>query len=449
MKKNMYINICIAAIKKKCFLVTFIVAIVLILFPIVSCADNFIGINGSMSLQGNNYINYAFIPKQFTYGNEPCFVLNVLDSENNDIKGVAVYDENLDLKKNIKIPSLGKNKFPYKSEHQVRDVIVKQVSSKEVPTGLSLKDLGFEGYVDGVLNYIIRVADNGDSIVWNDRSEWDDNYYYPQELGRKYLKKYRVCKNGMIDSVFVDYNYEYSDWRVVESNEGDGKYSDVVKLYYCDANTGFRSDAGFIFSQTLFNQDELFEYVVPKFKSISGFFENYINSSKTFTTERFVDYYKTIFAGFQVISETGDVLQDIDLNIECNDDHDIGVLVIGSHTYLVIDGQDDSGNSKTYFYEINRETTSITQAKSFASPLLKVQPTITNKNSSINVNFGDSNTQGTSLVVFSSSGAKVMTQDVPSGQQNTQISLNVPTGMYHVSRMDNGKIVESRKIIIK
>ena len=80
---------------------------------------------------------------------------------------------------------------------------------------------------------------------------------------------------------------------------------------------------------------------------------------------------------------------------------------------------------------------------------MKLNPTVVNSGSTINVNFGDGNEKGSDLVVISASGAAVLSYHVPAGQSSTQIQANASAGMYCISRLQKKKDAETKKIIVK
>lgn len=80
---------------------------------------------------------------------------------------------------------------------------------------------------------------------------------------------------------------------------------------------------------------------------------------------------------------------------------------------------------------------------------MKLNPTVVNSGSTINVNFSDGNDKGSDLVVVSASGAAVLSYHVPAGQSSTQIQANTYAGMYCISRLQKNKAAETKKIIVK
>lgn len=80
---------------------------------------------------------------------------------------------------------------------------------------------------------------------------------------------------------------------------------------------------------------------------------------------------------------------------------------------------------------------------------MQINPAIVNKNSTINVSLGDDNSEGSDIVVVSMSGNKVESVSVPQNQKQVQILANLTSGVYCVSRIQQGKVNETKKIIVK
>ena len=59
------------------------------------------------------------------------------------------------------------------------------------------------------------------------------------------------------------------------------------------------------------------------------------------------------------------------------------------------------------------------------------------------------NKEGSEIVIHSASGSLIKTANVPSGQRNTSIRISNSRGIYNVSRVKNGNVIESKKIAVK
>ena len=80
---------------------------------------------------------------------------------------------------------------------------------------------------------------------------------------------------------------------------------------------------------------------------------------------------------------------------------------------------------------------------------MTLKPNVVNKNATINVMLGDDNDKGSDIIVTSTMGAKIKTVNVSAGQTQTQLSVNAPAGVYCVSRILNGKVNDTKKVLVK
>ena len=286
-------------------------------------------------------------------------------------------------------------------------------------------------------------------------------YFAYDYFGMQYPKVNFIENSEGLTGYRVEYAVEYSEWQATGTTVND--YSadqDRIRLCNINLNNGDgRANSYFEVSQTLFNSDEGFEYILPKYKlsangNVGGSYViNGGGDTEQITTQRSVvisEQKELALAGFQVLSEDGNVVSDItfDGDFEGSIDLDCAfVITIGNTTYLAFDGY-SNGQSSTIFYKIDRSTSSIQKVKT-APSTMKLTPTVVNSGSTINVNFGDDNVKGSDLVVVSASGAAVQTYHVPAGQTSAQIQANTSAGMYCISRLQKNKVAETKKIIVK
>lgn len=97
---------------------------------------------------------------------------------------------------------------------------------------------------------------------------------------------------------------------------------------------------------------------------------------------------------------------------------------------------------------MDTQTTDIKKVKT-AKGSMSLQPTVTDKNSTINVTLGDANENGSDIMITSTSGMRISSINVPAGQTATQMTIDAPSRMYCVSRIQNGKINDTKKVIVK
>ena len=275
-------------------------------------------------------------------------------------------------------------------------------------------------------------------------------------------KSDEVRSNGIITGYRTNYTVTYSDWKNAGTHV-ENKQVTLGRLPLCNINLNQGDGANNYFfevSQTLFNEDEGFEYLLPKYKmsssgNVLGGDYDVISPStgETITTTQSTiiseDKYLTL-TGFQVVSEDGNIIKDLNFDsdfISSINDNYAFVITIGSNTYIAFDGSSD-GNDATVFYKIDKTSTDIKQVMK-APASMKLFPSVTDRGTPINISFGDDNPSGSEIVVVSANGTEVKKQAIPAGETSTQMLIPSGTGIYCVSRIQNNKVTDTCKIIVK
>ena len=428
--------------------------------------------SAAQSITGRFEFGYAdraalSVPKEFSYGSVPYLVL----VDNNDQNNIQVYDENLDVVKTIAMKESMPFNYQLTCQAETREVTAVNETYKNSYCSYESYEafIQRESLVDPYFNescLIIKDFGDGTRKITVDytNSGYTTNrqmYFAYDYFGMQYPKVYFIENSEGLTGYRVEYAVEYSEWQATGTTVND--YSadqDRIRLCNINLNNGDgRANSYFEVSQTLFNSDEGFEYILPKYKlsangNVGGSYViNGGGDTEQITTQRSVvisEQKELALAGFQVLSEDGNVVSDItfDGDFEGSIDLDCAfVITIVNATYLAFDGY-SNGQSSTIFYKIDRSTSSIQKVKT-APSTMKLTPTVVNSGSTINVNFGDDNVKGSDLVVVSASGAAVQTYHVPAGQTSAQIQANTSAGMYCISRLQKNKAAETKKIIVK
>ena len=409
------------------------------------------------------------IPKEFSYNGVPYLMMY----DNKASNTIKVYNEDLDVVKSITMKEDISFNYQLTYQDQVRDV----VAVNEIDKNKFCEYESYNAFIERETSLnpnfketdlIITDLGNGMrkiSVNYSNEYIYGDNetyYSYYSYFGTKYPKVYYIDEGGKFVGYRVAYDVQYSDWRsagtrVVECS----KKQERIRLCNINLNQGDgKANSYFEVSQTLFNNDASFEYIIPKYKlsnngNVSGYNQISYNNSSTeeIITKRstvITEQKELALAGFQVVSDNGDVISDIEFDGgfegQINIDHAF-LITVGSNIYLAFDGYCNQENS-TIFYKIDNTKSGIQKAK-IAPSVMCVSPTIVDNGSIINVNFEDGNRQNSDITITSSAGAIVHRQRIPAGQTSTQLNANSPSGMYYISRIQNGEKKETKKIIIK
>ncbi len=230
-------------------------------------------------------------------------------------------------------------------------------------------------------------------------------------------------------------NYQDGYFSVKLYNEG---FEEIRSLsVYTGSDEGFAtalidldepsvSDAGsyyFFLTQTLFNNDDKFEFV------------------------RFVaEGYK--YTAFEVVNEDNEVLATINSPADSYRSYPRilkwnGKYYFGIYSYT---------NDYTYFWDIyliEKETNSVRKVN--AAPLMSVMPALAERNSTVNVTL-DAETvkNGGELIITDSNGRTVGRSHVEAGQTSVPVTTDrMGSGIYNITLTEKGQKVENARIIVK
>lgn len=410
------------------------------------------------------------IPQEFSYDNSPKLTMY---NFNPDSKNVLIYDENLSLIKTINLER--KMTFDYQLSYNDEKREIKAV--KEISKHL-IEDSRINSYQDFIAEgkffdsdfekrLTTVILENGDSLITIDSDKYSgmhisQNFFFYNQFGRKYPINYWIFSKGKAYNYRANYEIEYTDWHPAGTHIFNGhKEMEYIKLLNINLNNSdAHSKNYFIVSQTLFNNDAEYEYIVPKYKLSSKGYSDYFDQVSPYDPNRQeIDTIKStlitkdseiVLAGFKIMSVNGTVVKDLDFSEDFEgyiDTRSAYVITIGKNTYLAFNGIINRVNS-TVFYKINRTTTEIKQVK-METAAMTLSPVVAERNATIDINLKDDNNAGSEIAIISTNGTQVKRISMPANQTTSQININAPAGLYCVSRMQKGKVVETKKIVIK
>lgn len=423
------------------------------------------------------------ISKEYTSSKKPMFCAVIDDVE------FRIYDENIDLVKTVTASS---HDFHYTQTYnvQTRNEIVEKQENKEFCSNFGsfadwVADCS-ENNPDFERSLVIKTLDNGDKIVSQDYSisyggdkdgcfmRYGSNesaYFGYESVGFKYPRAYYLFTGDEIYRCYTEYTCTgYSDWATTGSEVVENSISlGAVSFYDANLDNGnhWKADGNWMaVTQTLFNNDEDYEYIVPKLglsATNHGADENTgtVYPAEGLWTEQRVlaeglNY--PVVTGFQVVSSNGNIVKDLNfengfevaVSVSYDGKVSLGgtaLVTICGNRYLAFDGY-VNGSECTVFYKIDSASGAVSQMTMLPTSM-KVRPSVVDRSNTINVTFGDNNANGSDVVVTSMSGCTVSSVSVPQNQDHVEIPANLPSGVYCVSRIERGKVNETQKIVVK
>lgn len=419
-----------------------------------------------------SYLNV--IPHQFTVNDKP--ILHILDSDD-DNKYLTLYNDEIEKIADITIPNNHTFDYTITYQDETRDVkgATKEIISQSIQCVLN-ENYTFEDFIRETSYYYPSMEfriDEGDSIAFY--SEYINDFFQYHIFDTKYPIVYYLCKNNIIYHIQCNYTPIYTDW-IPTGEEYKKEYSyelPIIPLDYANFDVGNFSyhpyQRKFILTQTLFNNDDKFEYIIPKIELTDN--ENHISiypdteisgpiiispswgsrsqSSVTINRSK-ANAYPTI-TGFQVVSSDGNILHDINFTngfwideYECSE---ISIITLGEKDYLVAEGyienEDREDISSMMFYRINRQTNSLQEVQS-----LPVKMRMKQQESTINVHLSNT-TEPSEIIMTNSLGKIIGKKHVPAGENMATFKTSMPKGVYNITRIQNGKNIENGKILLK
>lgn len=447
--------------------------------------------NGAFSFPTMNEGSCMSVPKIFTYSHKPLLTLrDGQDSYGGVSSRINVYDENINLVKSFDVKDDMKFYYTQTYSVQKRDVkrVNKMVRYKEQENGYRnisewiAEQNRYGNDVSKALSFTRQ--ENGDTLVTVDYdkvemmgSASNANMYFAYSIfGLQYPLRYWVFEAKpyndygyrymyQYDAV---YNVEYSDWRDAGTKNVD-KSTSLSHLYLCnvdlDNGGSLAANSYFDVSQTLFNTDEEFEYLVPKC-ALSATYpgasmgdvdlseevwfgnDHIVTERTTLTSEK----RHVVMTGFQVVSSNGSVVKDLDFagGFEAamsGSNYCAAVITIGGNRYLTFNGW-VNGKESVIFFKIDNTSTAIKPLKIEAAAMT-VKTDKGQGGSSLRVSFVDGNADGSDIVVTSATGQTLIQTSVVAGETQTRLSLSAPAGTYCVSRLQNGRVCETKKVVLR
>jgi hypothetical protein len=326
------------------------------------------------------------------------------------------------------------------------------------------EDIGFDGPY--FYDYEIESSEEENGIVTfytnGRRDDYQNGYWTLQFEWNK--------ETNTIEAICIKHGVSYTgEWvKTIERydyDEDDFLYDMVIHPVligqWDDIDDGFADD-GFIATQTLFNNDDKWEFIRPIYKEVI-YEDYYYDSEQDRDGDGEIDYKRTRYSdkivGYQIVSEDGNVLASLD--VEENDYCGLAVIMWDEDVYLatIIEKKVESDDEEDYYdryetymvlYTIDKNTTNISKINATA-PAMRVSPALANRNSTINVTLdGEAATRGGELIITDSNGRTIGRNRVDAGQKSVTMSTDrMSTGAYNITLTEKGKKIDNARIIVK
>lgn len=404
------------------------------------------------------------IPKRFTYTGEPQLMFRGKAQEGQAV--YRVYDKELNSIKDVTIdlPASRKDVIEERSY-----TVVEEVVEERTETEAEIRDrLRFDESWTleiGINNYL---SDEYDVLEDAVQMTGTTHVYVSRDLLNGYgLSEYRkvtyVEGAKEITVQTIRRRYVFSDWQATEERlyYGSG-YSYYVRDFDTDR---FENEWIGYLTQTLFNTDDKYEYLLPLYEwgqpRDTFYWETSWNGGYEYEYDYvMVDYYSKEYlkrrlyysvptsVTTRVMSDDGTVLHTIPGSVE-------DVFLLGGKTYLVASEateEDDHGYTTAYritFYELGDTPNSIKAVRTEES--VKFYPRLARRNESVTIET-DAATAGQAreVRITSIDGRLVDRVNLPVGETRAQVGTSrLNGGLYNFTVFANGKKLDNGKIVVK
>ncbi len=286
---------------------------------------------------------------------------------------------------------------------------------------------------DGSINYF---------DIYNDEFE----QIATVNIERESYREYSIIKErGSYTDPFggIIYNGTWSERREYEDEQ-----MTYIEDLYTKTNNLFGSNTDDIYiTQTLFNDDEDYEYIMPivkVHKADTREEDRDGNGEVDLITERYRGYN----VGFSIKSSNGKTLQTINME---NDRYYymIYLFIFNDNKYLGVEACDINGkdDDELVVYPIKQNATGINP---LGAPVkMKVSPRMADRSESFTVELDGESSAEREVVVVNSAGQTVWKRKVPAGQRTVTIGATRLGKGVNVVRVNGGKGAESCKVIVK
>lgn len=218
-------------------------------------------------------------------------------------------------------------------------------------------------------------------------------------------------------------------------------------------NTNFESQH-IELTQTLFNQDEKYEYITPKYTY--GLNQLYVTDrDEDGEVDEKVFYYGPVFCGLQVMSEEGAVLKTIDFgfNFQClgGKDNDCTLFRKNGKFFMAFNGeilneQEETKRSVTLVFEIDNAASSIRKVMEHVG--MSVSPRIADRQDVINVELDETVKEGAELLIVNAAGQTVSRLPLKPGQKQVAVSARELSKGMNILQVKGSKS-GTAKVIVK
>lgn len=299
------------------------------------------------------------------------------------------------------------------------------------------------------------------------------NYFMVDTYGKQYPKQAYLWQNGFLYDCNIEYSdqsvyaedevtFEYGEWVGVDTTHWVSVQDDGIGFVDYDANQiiseRFSNGDGVCLSQTLFNQDEKYEYLSFSHELSEEYDYGYNEptpdhyESGTYTENK-TFYQYSLYKSFNIMSEDGTILQTVTFpnGFEMMEYVAAQIIQLSGEFYILCQGEMND-NTTLLIYKINRSSVGASVEQVCAPIKVGAFPSIANRNQMITIQLSGDNagSRQTNLQVVDMQGKVMNQQTIPVGQTTTTIPAHrLSNGMNLIKITQGSKTIGTEKVIVK
>lgn len=384
---------------------------------------------------------FNFIPPVLTAGNEVRCVIATESSDGDDDAATykfTIFDKSLQVVKTIETPKMEVFTAKGVRYEALRGPIGVHVNHISQSDEINMSKNEWDAFINS--EGLQKVEFDGKTVYAR------GDYWYSEFYGTKYPTSF--CTYDSVKGVatwnYVEYLYD--DWGFMGKYSEEGsEYTNTRSTSVCllDARYGDGTETdSFYLTQTLFNDDEEYEWIENMMEKISVNRED--KNNRTVGEE-------IRNVGFRVMTEKGKVAEVKYPAGYYSIYDDFSLLIIDDKNYLCSEVKKDTAADDEYYSIIYEVTKTGASVQMVGEPIkVKVSPTGPRRGTPVEVEIGETVGQRCSVAVVSASGQCVMKRDVAPGTAKTSIdTASMQQGVYVVTVTDERGTRNATKIVVR